>query len=331
MKFDKVYNESEFYDKGKLIVMNYINLYAQFLKNFLKPKRRLKVIFDCSDGTTGIVLKELFRKSKIKNQKSKIDTIFINDRPNGYFPAHGPDPTSEKATVQLAHAVKKQKADFGVVFDSDGDRAVFVDNRGRRLDGDQVVLLLIEELRPKKVVVDLNAGWLIRKSKFKNQNAKYKTIISKTGSFFIKAAMQKHKAEFAGERSGHYYFKEFFNADSGILAAVFMINRISKMEKGELGRYIDALPQYHRAAVNFPVQGENKKRIIYAVQEKYKNVARKISQLDGLTMEFGWGWFNVRPSNTEDILRLTIEARDKRVLSEWTRKLTTLVKLSFLQ
>src|SRR3989338_9454836 len=126
--------------------MDYIKSYIDFLIQFIKVKRPVKVVFDCSNGVTGIILKELFRKSKIKNQKSKIDAVFINDKVDGNFPAHGPNPLVKGATKQLEREVRKPRrwvgaptakrvgADLGVIFDGDGDRGVFFDNKGRWID-----------------------------------------------------------------------------------------------------------------------------------------------------------------------------------------------------
>src|SRR3989344_8941931 len=100
--------------------MDYINLYADFIKKFLKPKKRLKVVFDCSNGTTGIILKELFRKFKVESGKFKVEAIFINDKVDGNFPAHGPNPLAKGATEQLAKEVFKHKAELGAIFDADG-------------------------------------------------------------------------------------------------------------------------------------------------------------------------------------------------------------------
>ena len=296
--------------------MDYLELYSDFLKKFLKPKRKLKVVFDCSNGTTGIILKKLFRQPDVKPQ---VSVVLINDNPDGSFPAHGPNPLIKGATKQLEKAVKEEKADLGVIFDSDGDRAFFVDGLGRLIDGDAVTKLLIEELNPKNIVVDINTGWLIKKSK---------VIISRTGTYFIKEAMGKYKANLGAERSGHYYFssgKNKFYFDSGILAAIHMINHISKMKSEEFYAYLGNLEKYCRFSEDFIVSEKNKKKILNLIIRKYGKSAEKISKLDGITIEFEKWWYNVRPSNTEDLLRLNIETIDKKMLKKKLREIKKLI------
>src|SRR3989338_5640956 len=116
--------------------MRYTKNYVSFLNKFMEIKETLKVVFDSSNGSTGPVLRELFGKNK------KIKAIFINEKPDGNFPAHGPNPIIPGAKEQLQNTVVKNKADFGVVFDNDGDRIFFVDNEGRALDTDIIFILL---------------------------------------------------------------------------------------------------------------------------------------------------------------------------------------------
>jgi len=311
----------------------FLDLYTNFLRRFLKVKRPIKVVFDCSNGVTGFVIRSLLKTNKLINFK------LINSRPDGRFPAHGPNPLAKGATRQLEQEVKKQKADLGVIFDADGDRAFFVDNLGRFMDGDVVTRILIEELRLKKIVVDVNTGWLIKKLKVPGRSGKsekLKVIISRTGTFFMKEAMRKSKAIFGAERSGHYYFRKFFNADSGILTAILLINRVSRMSKEELLNHIDSLPKYYRYSADFHFDEKKKKKAIDRVEKKYKNLAAKLSKLDGLSMEFcspsapsgqnfGEFWFNLRPSNTEPLLRLNVEADNVKILKEKSREITGII------
>ncbi|MBI4993504.1 hypothetical protein HZC33_00890 [Candidatus Wolfebacteria bacterium] len=286
---------------------NFVKIYADFLNNFLNPLKKLKVVFDCSNGTTGIILKKL----KNKNLELKI----INNNPDGNFPTHGPNHLANGAMDQLKKEILKQSADLGVIFDADGDRAFFIDNRGRFIDPDIISRLLIWRLKPKKIVIETTAGNLLR-----NLNQGLKIYESKVGHFYIKKLMQKIKADFGCERSGHYYFKNFFYADSGILAAVEIINAVSKLPYS-LADFIDLLPQYYRSKeINFRIENKNPRKILEKIENEFKNQAIKISRLDGLTMEFnppsGRWRFNLRVSNTEPLLRLNIEADDKKILAK---------------
>jgi len=341
--------------------MNHITIYANFLKRFLNPKRKLKVVFDCSNGTTGMILKRL----KIKDLRFKI----INDEPDGNFPGHGPNPWAKGAMSQLQKEILRRKADLGIIFDADGDRVFFVDNLGHVVEPDVIARLLIWQLRPKKVVFDIRTSWLVKKLRIENLKLK----ISKVGHYFIKKLIRKTGADLGVEKSGHYYFKKFFNCDAGILTAIEIINAVSKLPYS-LAYFSDLLPQYYRSGeINVKMNNESPHINNYVGDElrirNYKSLLKKIEKyfkskttnpdarsglrlkhrsykLDGLTMEFegwpasrslgegglasrslseGW-WFNLRPSNTEPLIRLNIEAESQKILEEKKEELMNFLK-----
>ncbi len=306
--------------------MNYINLYANFLKKFLRPQRKLKVIFDCSNGTTGLILKKLLKNDSL------IDYKLINQFPDGNFPGHEPDPMKRFALSDLRLAVIKNKADLGIIFDADGDRAFFIDNFGRFIDPDAIARLLIWKLKPGKIIIDVRTGWLVKNITNHCHGcpeiSNIKIIESRVGHYFIKKLMRKIDADFAAEYSGHYYLKKFFYADSGIMTAIETINTISRLPYSPAD-FNDLLPQYYRSGeINIKISksqiAKGKAQSLFKkIEKKLKNRATKISHLDGLTMEFnpsagsGQAWrFNIRPSNTEPIIRLNIEATDKKLLKQ---------------
>ncbi|MBU6142213.1 hypothetical protein KGO95_03835 [Patescibacteria group bacterium] len=296
---------------------DYRGRYTRFLTGKLNLKRQLTVVADCSNGTTGPVIKKL----KAKNKKLKI--ILLNDRPDGNFPAHGPNPMALGAMDRLQREVKKRKADLGVIFDADGDRVFFVDDRGRRVGADEAGFALAQLFRPP-FVVGTTASWRLKR---------LKSFVSPVGHSFFKALMRKKKASLGLEHSGHFYFKDFFYCDSGIFAAIQMMNFVSGLENG-FAAWLDALPKYYRSGeINFRVH--DKKAVLNKVEMKYRRMATKISRSDGLTMEFGgarpelaegW-WFNVRSSNTENLLRLNVEAHSKKVLQKELRTLKEIGRL----
>ena len=292
----------------------YLNFYTRFLGNFFKIQKPLKVVFDCSNGTTGLVLKELLR---IMGHKLRAE--LINAKPDGNFPAHGPNPLLKGVIEQLEKEVKKHKADLGVIFDADGDRVFFVDDQGRSIGADEIGYILMKELEPARFVVSIVSGWLLKKQKG--------AALSRVGHYFFKKMMRGQKIPLGLEHSGHYYFKDFFYCESGILAAIKVINFISRLNI-KLSSYLDSLPKYYRSGeINFKVK--DKEGIIKIVEKKYKNQTSKILKLDGLTMEFnspagGW-WFSLRPSNTENLLRLNLEATNKKTLQKVLRDLKKLI------
>lgn len=294
--------------------MDYISLYAKFLKNFLKPKRRLRVVFDYSNGTTGQIVK------KLKVESKKLTVILINDKPDGNFPAHGPNPLAEGATKQLEKEVKKQKADLGVIFDADGDRVFFLDNRGHWIDPNETAYILTRLFKPP-YVVGIVSSWRLKKLTTNNQQQTMFT--SRVGHYFFKNLMREKKASLGLEHSGHYYYKKFFYCDTGILTAIEVINFVSGLKNG-LADWLDALPKYYRSGeINFEVK--DKETVIKKLEQNYKSSAKQIIKLDGLTLEFDWGWFNVRPSNTEPLLRLNVEAADKNTLDKKLKEIKSFI------
>lgn len=303
--------------------MDYIKIYANFLKKFLEPQRKLKVVFDCSNGTAGLVLKNLL-KPKIQS----LSPILINEKPDGNFPAHGPNPLVPGALKQIRKTVIKHKADFGVIFDADADRVFFIDNLGKFINPDIIARLLIWRLKPKKTIIDIRTGWLVRKlttdDRRPTTNSSQFTI-SKAGHYFIKKLMRKIGADFSAEYSGHYYFKNFFYADSGILVAIEIINAVSKLPY-RLSDFVDLLPRYHRSdELNFEIKNDEE-RLMKKAEKTYKTEATKISKLDGLTMEFSDWWFNLRLSNTEPLARLNIETTSKNLLNRKIKEFKKLIK-----
>lgn len=298
--------------------MNYSTVYADFLKKLIRPDRKIKTVFDCSNGAVGLIAK------KLKNKKLNLE--IINEKPDGRFPAHGPNPLKKTALRDLRLAVRRRKADMGVIFDADGDRAIFMDNLGRIADSDIIGYLLINHLRPKKTVIDPRSGWLLKKTQNQTITAK-----SRVGHYFIKKQMRKTKTELAVEKSGHYYFRVLDGYfDSGILAAIQTINALSRLPYS-LADFINLIPQYYRSG-EINLKTENQRKILKAIEKKYKKTAAKISKIDGLTMEFNpsassgqaW-WFNLRQSNTEPFIRLNVEATSKKLLNQKIKELRKLI------
>lgn len=297
-------------------VINYVNKYVNFLRRFIRLGRPLTAVFDCSNGTAGPVLKKLTADSR------QLTAYFINEKPDGNFPAHGPNPWASGAMRQLQREVVRRKADLGVIFDADGDRVFFIDDRGRVVDPDAVSSLLIWRFRPAKFIVDARSGWLVKKHQVGSIGSR--AIESRVGHYFIKKLMRREKSELGVERSGHYYFKKFFYMDAGIMAAIETINAVSRLPY-KLSDFCDLSPVYYRSGeINFTVR--NADRLLKEIEKKYGKSASKISRLDGITLEFGWGWFNLRLSNTEPLVRLNLESTDRELFHKELREIKRLIK-----
>ena len=174
--------------------MNYFKVYGNFLKDFSKLQKPIKVVFDCSNGSAGRILKNFLPHPNLK-------TILINDLPDGHFPAHDPNPLARGAVKQLSATVIKEKADLGVIFDEDGDRVIFIDNLGRLFPSYLAARILFLETGGP-VVFDSLISQSLKISGFLYENAN----ISKVGSIFMKKKIFDKKARFGAEYSGHYYF-----------------------------------------------------------------------------------------------------------------------------
>jgi len=202
---------------------------------------------------------------------------------------------------------KEKQADLGVIFDGDGDRALFVDDKGRSVDPDAVARLLIWYLRPRKIVISAVVGQLVRK---------FRVFETPVGHIFIAKKMMAEKADLGIEHSGHYYFKKFFYLDSGILAAIEVINAVSRLPY-KFSDFVDLLPASYRREINFPtekIKSLEKIENYFNLKPNTYNLKPKINRLDGLKIEFPDWWFNLRPSQTEPLWRLDIEAQDKNKL-----------------
>lgn len=316
----------EGHSRAALFNKDCILFYVNFIKNFLKPLRQtqgkpLKVVFDCSNGATGLVLKKLFGGPGRAGNKS-VKAVFINDKLDGNFPAHGPNPLARGADKELKTAVKKQKADLGVIFDADGDRVFLVDNLGRPVATHEAGFLLTQLFQPL-LVASVISSWRIKK--LTGENGERKIYISRVGHYFFKRLMREKKAFLGVEPSGHFYFKKFFYCDSGILAAVEVINFVSGL-KTDFASWLNGLSRYYRSGeLNFKFR--NKEKVLDKIEKVYRKGASKISKIDGLLMEFDNWWFNVRSSNTEPLLRLNVEATDYGILKKELKNLKHLTTL----
>ena len=310
----------------------FVDEYVSFLNGFLRDDAKtLDVVFDCSSGATGPIMEALREKGKRK--KEKREWAILNGQPDGNFPNHAPDPLHAGSLRALQKSVVSNGADIGVIFDADGDRVFFVDDKGRFVDPDVVAYLLLWSLRPNRFVTDAKDGWLVRRQSldFTRDESLLgaKRISGKTGHYAMKHAMRKNGAEFGCERSGHYYFKNFFYCDSGIMAAVAVLNALARLPYA-LSEFVDLLPETYRSPeINVPVSPSIAPAGLFAhIERTYKKDAKAISKIDGIAMDFAdpdW-WFNVRLSNTESLVRLNVEARDKATYDAQLKKLTTVLK-----
>lgn len=298
----------------------YHDLYAAFLVKHLKLKRPMRIVADVSDGTVGLVLRSLQRF--LEKKKIPLAIEIINGEPNGEFPAHGPSPMAEGALKVLSKTVVSQQADCGFIFDSDGDRIMCVDEKGEEVAPDAIAVLLAEGISGK-VVIDPRAGYLLRDYLTAE---KRQMLVSRVGHAYIKQVMKQSGAKFGAELSGHYYFKDFFGADSGLFTLMILVSSIAKLGK-PLSQWLGAFPQYARSGeINFRLEPGMKDRVLHLIGEHYMNEASEVDRLDGLKMIFSDSWLLVRPSGNEDLLRLYVESKSEKGMKKLVSELSALIK-----
>lgn len=280
----------------------------------LKP---LHIGFDAGNGMAGIIPPELS-----KNTPLEIEGLYLEL--DGTFPNHMANPLIFENLADLIELVKDQNLDCGVAFDGDGDRGFFVDELGSPVTGSVLAALLIT-----KILQD-NPGSTILYNAICSrivpetiERLGGKGIRTRVGHGFIKADMHKYGAEFACEHSGHFYFKDNYNADSGLIPILMGLSILS-----ESGNKLSELVQEFRASyvesgeINFEVA--NKNLVMRKVAEAYND--GKQDDLDGLTINYSDWWLNVRPSQNEPLLRLNLEARNQQTLETNLDKIITIIK-----
>jgi phosphomannomutase len=285
--------------------MNYYEFFAEYIANsalqgFAREgktiiERPMKIVCDPSNGAAGPALKELVKRLP------NVNFIFINDKPDPDFPGHGPNPTLPGALEELSKTVIKNKADFGVAFDSDGDRAIFMDEKGKVLYSYLTAVFLFRHSNPPFVADELVYESLRCLGVFPEGSVKP----SRVGAMFVKEQMKKNGAERGVEESGHIFFREMYGIDSGELATISMLSLLSR-ELKPLSDLIDNLPRFYTERKNdVSIVGKNWKDMKERIRANFalkKDVT--ISERDGITIEHEKSWVNARPSNTEPILRI---------------------------
>jgi phosphomannomutase len=268
--------------------------------------RPLKVVIDAANGMAGVMLPPVL-------EQLPIDARPFYFEPDGTFPNHEPNPLLPENREFIVSKTLDEGADLGVAFDGDADRCFFVDDTGEFVPGDFVTALLAASVLEKepgsRIIYDVRASWAVPET---IENGGGEALINRVGHAFIKHRMRKDSAVFGGEVSGHYYFRDFSQADSGVVPFLLMLELISKS-----GRKLSELLAPFRerffltGELNTPVSD-----VPLKLQELKERFAAEgtVSHLDGLSVDADDWHFNVRPSNTEPLLRLNLEARSQELM-----------------
>ena len=265
----------------------------------------LRVVIDAANGMAGAMLPPVLERLPVETVRCFFD-------PDGSFPNHEPNPLLPENREFIVRKTLDEGADLGVAFDGDADRCFFVDDRGEFVPGDFVTALFAESVLEKepgaKIIYDVRASRAVPDTIERDGG---EALINRVGHAFIKARMRKDDAAFAGEVSGHYYFRDFSQADSGVVPFLLMLELISKQ-----GRRLSEILAPFRSRyfitgeLNTPVPDVALK--LQELKERYAE--GRVSHLDGVSVDFDDWHFNVRPSNTEPLLRLNLEATSQELM-----------------
>lgn len=296
--------------KGTIISYDVTDSYIQHILSFvavdsIKP---LKVVIDAGNGVAGIFLEKLFSRLRCK-------IIPLYFEPDGNFPNHLPNPIDPSNIADLRRVVLEMGCDLGAAFDGDADRVFLMDETGKILNGGILAALVARSLLQKypgeAVVYNL-----ISSKVFPEIVKKYGgvPIRSRVGHAFIKPIMREHNAIFGGEHSGHFYFRDNYFADSGIIAFLIALELISTENK-KLSELVAEIDHYVRTdEINFVVSNIPDK--LMQIEKEFFSKGYKIDKLDGITVMGDNFWFNLRPSNTEPLIRMNLEAEDIETLEK---------------
>lgn len=297
-------------------VLGFLNLSAR------KGKKPLKMVIDASNGMAGTTIPKLFGTAK-KPTVEGVEIVEVNfDNSKGEF-AHEPNPLVAANVRQCCEAVVKHKADVGFCYDGDADRCVVVDEKGHIVGCDHLTALLarhfLHQHKGATIVYDLRSTKAVAEEITK---AGGKPMRGRVGHVFMKQMLADHKAVFGGELSGHFYFQQNFNADSGVIAMCVVLTVLAETGK-HMSELIKPIARYIQSGeINFQI--EDKDAALAKLKELYAKTAA-IDELDGVTIDAfakeGW-WANIRKSNTEPLLRLNLEAKDRKTLDEVYAKLS---------
>ena len=280
--------------------------YKNHVLKFLEPNiKKLKIAVDASNGMAGKIVPAIFGELPI-------EIINLNFEHKGKF-KHDPNPLIEKNLAPVKDAIKKNNCDFGVCFDGDADRLMMVDEKGGTIGCDLMTALLVPfflKKEPKSTIVyDLRSSRVVMEEIIKHGGTPRR---ERVGHAFMKKAMRDSHAVFGGELSGHFYYRDNFYADSGMITLVYMINIVSQAQV-PVSELIKPLRRYNQSGeLNFEVDDKQAKMDELARRYNYGQV----DNFDGVTVGYKDWWFNCRPSNTEPLLRLNIEAKSKELLDE---------------
>ncbi len=283
--------------------------YAQYLRELvpLDTSRKLKVVIDTGNGMGGFTVPAVLGDEILPALPLEIDAMYFEL--DGTFPNHEANPIDPENLRDLQKRVLEVGADIGLAFDGDADRCFVVDEEGRIVDPSTLTALIatreLAKVPGATIIHNLITSRAVPEIVIENGGTAVRTRV---GHSFIKATMAETGAIFGGEHSGHFYFRDFWNADSGMLAAMHALAALG--ETAESTTLSELLEPYLRYVMSGEINTKvtDAKAVVANIKSEFADRAIEMDELDGLTVSLEAGWFNVRSSNTEPLLRLNVEA-----------------------
>ncbi|MFZ2656790.1 MAG: phosphomannomutase/phosphoglucomutase [Victivallales bacterium] len=299
--------------KGRITAYDISKEYGEFLRKYAKVDRKLKIVADFANAMGSY---------EIAGIRDLFEVIPLYEKLDGTFPNHEANPLETHTLDALRAKVKEVGADFGAGFDGDADRCGFIDDKGEIIPMDLFTALIAQDILsngPATILYDLRSSWAVKECIEKNGG---KAIMSRVGHAFIKAQMREYGAVFAGELSGHYYFKQNYTTESQGLATLMLANLICKTKK-KVSDLVAPLRKYSSSGeINSKVA--DVKSVLDTIRKKYSD--GRMFELDGVSVEYQDWWFNVRASNTEPLMRLIVEAKDLKTMESKRDELLKIIR-----
>lgn len=315
-KFSEIKNRGTLHDK--FIMDDYVETLLSFID--VKKIKPFKIVVNAGNGCANVAFEPL-------KKFLPFQFIEMNMTPDGTFPIGVPNPMLEECRKPLVEKVLEEKADLGIAWDGDFDRCFFIDEKGKFVEGYYMVGLLSEyflkQYKGETIIHDPRVFWATQKI---CEALGGKAVESKGGHAFMKETMRKVEGIYGAENSAHHFFRDFSYCDSGMIPWLIVAQIMSEKNK-HLGELVAEMAEQFPCSGEINVPAENVAKVLETVKEKYAAKANRVDTIDGIGMDFDNWRFNLRPSNTEPLIRFNMEARgDRALLEEKSKEVMDLVK-----
>ena len=307
--------------RGTITEANVWDAYVACVLGFIDPAaiKPLKIVVDAANGMAGVML------PRVLDRLPQVEVVRCYFEPDGSFPNHEPNPLLPENRDFIIEKTRSEKADFGVAYDGDADRCFFVDETGEFIPGDFTTALFAETMLAREpggtVIYDVRASWAVPKA---IEAAGGVALANRVGHAFIKQRLRDVDAVFAGEVSAHYYFRDFTKADTGVVPFLVMLEIVSKRGQ-KVSEILAPLRSTYflTGEINTPVADVPLK--LQEIKDRYASQG-KVSHLDGLSIDADDWHMNIRPSNTEPLLRLNLEALSQELMESKRDEVLELIR-----